>query len=225
MLLPSYQKSKKKIYVVGLGVTGLSAVKTLQASGVEVVAFDDDENHRRSAIENNIAILFPNDWQASHKVDILLLSPGIAAVDSAHLKAHPAALRGKELGVRLMVDADILFDEWQDSRDFIFITGTNGKSTTTKLVAHILTENKKSAVMGGNIGKAALSLPAVPLGGIYVLELSSYQLERMLCPIPNVAVLLNLSFDHLERHETMENYLRIKTKIFSGNGKQPDISI
>ncbi len=129
--------------------------------------------------------------------------------------AHPAALRARSLGVPIMVDVDLLFNEWHGQRDFVFITGTNGKSTTTKLITHILADNHLPAVMGGNIGAAALSLPALPDKGIYVLELSSYQLERMVAPVPQVAVLLNLSFDHLERHDTMEKYLAIKTKIFS----------
>ena len=217
MLLPSYQENKKKIYVVGLGVTGLAAVKTLAAAGADVVAFDDDATNRAAAKANSIALLAPADWRAGDNIDMLLLSPGIVANDSKAKKSHAAAVRARELGVAIRVDVDILFAEWGDKRDFVFITGTNGKSTTTKLVAHILASNKLKAAMGGNIGLAALSLPWLPDDGIYVLELSSYQIERMVHPVPQVAVLLNLSFDHLERHDTMEHYLAIKIKIFGGD--------
>ncbi|MDI9313716.1 MAG: UDP-N-acetylmuramoyl-L-alanine--D-glutamate ligase [Hydrotalea sp.] len=240
MLLPSYQKNKKKIYVVGLGVTGLAAVKTLVASGADVVAFDDDEKNRATAESNGITILSPADWGKGDNIDMLLLSPGIVANDSKLKKSHPAAVRARQLGVAIRVDVDLLFDELggdgdddeqdDNKRDFVFITGTNGKSTTTKLTAHLLTANRRSATMGGNIGLAALSLPVLPNNaagrGVYVLELSSYQIERMADPVPQVAVLLNLSFDHLERHDTMEHYLAIKTKIFgTAQAKQPKLSV
>ena len=225
MLLPSYQRNKKKIYVVGLGVTGLAAIDTLVASGATVVAFDDNANHREAAARRGVVLLDPNDWSAQDKVDMLLLSPGIVAEDSPQKKAHPVAARARELGVPIRVDVELLFEEWHAERDFVFVTGTNGKSTTTKLVAHLLAANNVPAVMGGNIGRAALSLPLLAAGGVYVLELSSYQIERMQQSVPQVAMLLNLSFDHLERHDTMENYLVIKTKIFGTPQHHPKLSI
>ncbi|MCX8515877.1 MAG: UDP-N-acetylmuramoyl-L-alanine--D-glutamate ligase, partial [Alphaproteobacteria bacterium] len=227
ILLPSLQQRPKKIYVVGLGITGLAAIASLRAAGCAVVAFDDNETNRQAA--SGVPLLDPKDWQASDGIDLLLLSPGIVADPSPHKQVHPAARRARELGVPISVDIDILFQEWRQQRDFIFITGTNGKSTTTKLTTHILAaaKNPRLIAMGGNIGAAALSLPRLATGGCYVLELSSYQLERMIDPVPTLAVLLNLSVDHLERHGTMAHYLHIKTRIFESSitGQRPQLSI
>ena len=216
----------KTIAIFGLGRTGLSAAKSLIKGGARVLAWDDNETTRIFAVTAGVPISDLNsaDWNA---IDALLLSPGIP-----HDKpnAHWSALKAKAAGVRIICDIEIFAQEVAarapDQRPkIIAITGTNGKSTTTSLIGHVLNESGKDAQVGGNIGRGVLDLEPIHRGGYYVLELSSYQLERTYSLKADVAVLLNLSPDHLDRHGDMAGYETAKRRIFRNQSDADTIVI
>ena len=199
---------RKTAAVLGLSRTGLSACRALQAGGGQVWAWDDNPPARAKAEDAGIPIvdLDHADWQ---QVDSLVLSPGIPLY---HPKPHRLVERARAAGVRIIGDMELLA-ETQPERRIIGITGTNGKSTTTALIAHILDHAGIGTQLGGNIGLPVLDLLPKPVKDIYVLELSSFQLDltdRLKCA---VAVILNLSPDHLDRHGSMANYLHAKRRI------------
>lgn len=214
------------IAIFGLGRTGLSAAKSLHKGGATVLAWDDSEKSRISAVANGVAVkdLREADWS---KIDALLLSPGIPHDKP---KAHWSAQKAKAAGVRIICDIEIFAQEVAarapDQRPkIIAITGTNGKSTTTALIGHILKEAGKDAQIGGNIGRGVLDLNEIHRGGYYVLELSSYQLERTYSLKADVAVLLNLSPDHIDRHGDMAGYETAKRRIFHNQSEADTIVI
>jgi UDP-N-acetylmuramoylalanine--D-glutamate ligase len=146
--------------------------------------------------------------------DALVLSPGLPHVLPV---AHPVALRARAAGVPIVCDAELLFQAVRRSGSrarFVGITGTNGKSTTTALLAHILGCAGRSVAPGGNLGPAALALPLLGDDGAYVLEMSSYMLERLATLRFDAAAMLNLSPDHLDRHGDMAGYVAAKRAIF-----------
>ncbi len=143
-------------------------------------------------------------------VAALVMSPGIPW---SYPQPNPVAKRALDAGIPLICDVELLVRANPQAR-FVGITGTNGKSTCTALTAHLLTSAGCDMAMGGNIGVPALALPVLPEGGVYVLELSSYQLELMHTPALDAALLLNVSPDHLERHAGMSGYVSAKMRIF-----------
>ena len=146
--------------------------------------------------------------------DALVLSPGIPHYLP---KPHPVALRAIAAGVPILSDVELLFQAVRASGSrarFAGITGTNGKSTTTALLAHILGRAGLPVAAGANLGPAALSLPLLPHDGVYVLEMSSYMLERLATVRFDVAVMLNLSSDHIDRHGDMAGYAMAKRAVF-----------
>ncbi len=148
-------------------------------------------------------------------LDALVLSPGIPHRLPA---PHPFAAAAIAAGVPILSDAELLYRAVRASgsrAQFAGITGTNGKSTTTALLAHILREAGVPVAAGGNLGDAALSLPLLPHDGVYVLEMSSYMLERLATIRFDVAAMLNLSPDHLDRHGNMTGYVAAKKQIFA----------
>ncbi|MGC8477999.1 MAG: Mur ligase family protein, partial [Acetobacteraceae bacterium] len=182
-----------RIGVLGLGRNGAAAAAALAAMGAEVPAWDDDPA-RRAALAN------PVDPAAWGRLDALVLSPGIPHRLPA---PHPVAARALAAGVPVLSDAELLFQAVRRSGSaarFVGITGTNGKSTTTALLAHVLAGAGLSVAAGGNLGPAALALPLLGAGGVYVLEMSSYMLERLETMRFDAAAMLNLSPDHLDRH-------------------------
>lgn len=207
----------KKIAVLGLGVSGMASVGALQASGARVFAWDDADERRRACAELGVepVDLARLDWTAE-KFDYLLLSPGIA---HTHPRAHPVAQQAKKAGCPIICDVELLTLA-QEKSYFIGITGTNGKSTTTALIGHIFEQAGREAQVGGNLGIPALALTPLEEGGVYVLELSSYQLELLHESVFDVAVLLNISPDHLDRHGGMEGYVAAKERIFETRGKR-----
>jgi UDP-N-acetylmuramoylalanine--D-glutamate ligase len=196
--------------VVGLGRNGLAVARALLAMGAEVAAWDDAPAARAAA--GGVPLRDP--CQGDFSPDALVLSPGIP-----HLlpKPHPAAERARAAGVPILSDAELLFQAVRRAGSrarFVGITGTNGKSTTTALLAHILACAGVPVVAGGNLGTAALALPLLPDDGVYVLEMSSYMLERLATLRFDAAAMLNLSPDHLDRHGGMAGYMAAKRAIF-----------
>jgi UDP-N-acetylmuramoylalanine--D-glutamate ligase len=193
----------KIAYVYGLGTTGKGTAQALMDAGVKVVVWDDSAEREKSGFE----VKSPSaiDWA---QVGGVVKSPGIG-MQAELIKTAQAK------GVPILSDVDLLWRrEGMAGANFIGITGTNGKSTTTALVGHILREAGKKVAVGGNIGTAALALPELPVGGVYVLEFSSYQLETLRELKVDGGILLNLTPDHLARHGTMENYLAAKLRLF-----------
>ncbi len=199
----------KRFAVVGLGRNGLPAARALVEMGADVVVWDDAPAAREAA--SGLRVEMP-DVQA---IDALILSPGVPHILPA---PHPIAGAARVMGVPILSDADLLFRAVRATGSqarFVGITGTNGKSTTTALVAHMLREAGVPVAAGGNLGPAALSLPLLPHDGVYVLEMSSYMLERIEALRFDVAAMLNISPDHLDRHGDMAGYIAAKQRIFA----------
>jgi UDP-N-acetylmuramoylalanine--D-glutamate ligase len=197
--------------VLGLGKAGLPAAVALREMGADVFAWDDSAESRAAA--QGIALQRPSE--IAGRLDALVLSPGIA-----HKLPHPhdQAAWAQAHNLPILTDAELLFRAVRAAgrrAKFAGITGTNGKSTTTALLAHILTAANIPNAAGANLGPAALSLPLLPDDGVYVLEMSSYMLERIATLRFDVATMLNLSPDHLDRHGDMAGYAAAKREIFA----------
>jgi UDP-N-acetylmuramoylalanine--D-glutamate ligase len=199
------------VAVLGLGKSGLATALALQASGVDVAAWDDFAEARGAAAAQGVTLcdLTLADFAA---LRFLVLSPGIPHL---HPQPHPVAVRAREAGLPIIGDIELLYLAEKQAR-FIGVTGTNGKSTTTALVGHILTEAGLPVAIGGNLGIPALTFPALGAGGAYVIEMSSYQLELTDKLRFDSAVLLNITPDHLDRHGGMDGYIAAKKRIFRG---------
>jgi UDP-N-acetylmuramoylalanine--D-glutamate ligase len=200
----------QRIAVLGLGRNGLPAARALAAMGADVIAWDDFPAARAAAEDAGIRVapLTPAGW------DALLLSPGIP---HRLPRPHPLAAAFHDAGIAIVCDAELLFRAVRglgSRAKFVGITGTNGKSTTTALLAHILGAAGRAHAAGGNLGPAALALPLLPDDGVYVLEMSSYLLERLATLRFDAAALLNLSPDHLDRHGDMAGYRAAKAHVF-----------
>lgn len=197
--------------IVGLARSGLSSLGWLLKKGFVVYVYDEDVNKVNQAVElGGIA------WSESVGVrglTALIQSPGIPLT-------HPLSISAQEHNVPVMGDID-LFCQAHSVAKIVGITGTNGKSTTTMLIGHILAESGVPVAIGGNVGVPVLSLPELPVNGVYVLELSSYQLDMSQTLSLTAAAWMNITPDHLERHGTLEDYVYAKTKIFASEGQPP----
>ena len=210
IVVPGYEG--KKVAVLGLARSGRAAAAALTAGGVEVLAWDDSEK-TRSGIGAELPLADParTDW---HQVAALILSPGIPHSFPA---PHPAVIAARAAGVPIIGDIELLGRAQPQAR-YIGITGTNGKSTTTALIGHILATAGRKAEVGGNLGPPALGLVPLEANGTYVLEMSSFQLELVETLAFDIAVLLNITADHLDRHGDMAGYVAAKKRIFAGQG-------
>jgi UDP-N-acetylmuramoylalanine--D-glutamate ligase len=200
----------RRYAVLGLGRNGLAAARVLTAMGATVTVWDDSIASRDAATDLEL-----RDPALVLDCDALVMSPGIPHTLPA---PHPAAVRARAAGVPILSDAELLFDAVRaagSAARFIGITGTNGKSTTTALIAHIVAGSDLPVAAGGNLGPASLALPLLPDRGFYVLEMSSYMLERIATLRFDAAVMLNLSADHLDRHGDMAGYAAAKRAIFA----------
>ena len=197
----------KKYAVYGLARSGLATVRALVASGAEVTAWDKNEEARAKA---EGATLLDLDTADLSRFDSLVVSPGVP------LNTHPIAARAREAGVEIIGDIELFARARPElpPHKVVGITGTNGKSTTTALVHHILQTADVPTTMGGNIGLPILAQDPLPEGGVYVLELSSYQIDLTQSLDCDVAVLLNITPDHLDRYESFEAYAASKARLF-----------
>jgi UDP-N-acetylmuramoylalanine--D-glutamate ligase len=197
------------IGILGLSRTGLSVFKFLHNKGKSVICYDDNIEHRQNFINkfgDDCMVDIENQaWQACDKI---VVSPGIP-------HSHKIFTIAKERDINITSDIELFLQNNQNSK-FILITGTNGKSTTTALIGHILKQNGLDFIIGGNIGLPVLDLPQNKYG--YVLELSSFQLELLGALDAEMSVITNITPDHLDRHGTMDEYVRIKKKILHHNG-------
>ena len=199
----------KRVAVLGLARSGCAAARALIAGGADIVAWDDNPAARAAAGDIPLRDPVELDW---HGIAALVLSPGIP---HSFPEPHPAVLRARAAGVDIIGDIELL-GRAQPAARYIGITGTNGKSTTTALVGYILAACGQNVAVGGNLGTAALSLPPLGAEGLYVLELSSFQLELIATRVFDIAVLLNITPDHLDRHGGMAGYVAAKRRIFAG---------
>jgi UDP-N-acetylmuramoylalanine--D-glutamate ligase len=200
----------RRFCVVGLGKNGLPAARALAAMGAEVDAWDDNEAARAAA--DGVTLRDPSAGDFAY--DALVLSPGISHLGP---QPHAAAVRARAAGVPILSDVELLFQAVRAAGSharFAGITGTNGKSTTTALLAHILAGAGRAVAAGANLGPAALALPLLGDDGIYVLEMSSYMLERLDSVRFDAAAMLNLSADHIDRHGDMAGYAMAKRAVF-----------
>jgi UDP-N-acetylmuramoylalanine--D-glutamate ligase len=200
----------RPVAVLGLGKSGLVAARALAASGAEVWAWDDDDARRRELATID---LYHCDWS---RPSALVISPGIP---HRHPKPHPVAALAEAHGCPIVGEVELLFRA-QPRATYVGITGTNGKSTTTALIGHLLRRAGRKVEVGANLGTPALALAPLDDGGIYVLEMSSYQLELLPGARFDVAVLLNITPDHLDRHGGMAGYIAAKRRIFANQGPQ-----
>lgn len=196
----------RRVIVVGLGRSGMAAAHALRDGGATVLCWDDGEAARTTAASDRFDIVNPTDSGALDGVACMILAPGIPLT---HPRPHPAVKAAHDAGVEIIGDIELLFRARPAAR-YVGITGTNGKSTTTALIGHILTSAGIKAAIGGNIGIPALSLPDAD---VYVLEMSSYQLDLTPSPAFDFAVLLNITPDHLDRHGGMPGYVDAKRRI------------
>jgi UDP-N-acetylmuramoylalanine--D-glutamate ligase len=209
-MIPITTFAGKKVALFGLGGSGTVSARALMAGGAEVVAFDDAPLKVEQAKAAGIATqnLSDLDWST---IDALILAPGVPLT---HPTPHWSVQRARREGVEVIGDIELFCRERAahgTDCPLIAITGTNGKSTTTALIAHLINSAGGDAQMGGNIGVAALALEPFAPGRAYVLEVSSYQIDLAPSLRATVGILLNVSPDHLDRHGSMENYVALKT--------------
>jgi UDP-N-acetylmuramoylalanine--D-glutamate ligase len=199
----------KTVAVLGLARSGRAAALALHQAGANVLAWDDAGTARSAAQADGIPIidLATIEWRG---VAALVLSPGIPHSFPA---PHAIVSRARDAGCPVIGDIELLVRAQRDCR-YVGITGTNGKSTTTALIGHILAAAGTRAQIGGNLGTPVLTLAPLGADGVYVLEMSSYQLELTPSAVFDVAVLLNVSPDHLDRHGGMAGYIAAKRRIF-----------
>ena len=207
------QLKGKPIAVLGLGRSGLSVFDACHAAGIDTVLWDDGESMRKAASDKGAMV---EDFTKGDftRFACLCMAPGIPLT---HPVPHPAAVAARAAGIDVLGDME-LFHRAKPEAKTIGITGTNGKSTTTALIGHIIKSANIECAVGGNIGEAVLGLPDLGADGIYVLELSSYQLDLMHSFSIDIPVLINISPDHLDRHGDMEGYMAAKERIFRGRG-------
>ena len=198
MMKPKNMKDKT-IGILGLGISGKSVFKCLEAAGSTVYAYDDNTS-------SDLLVTNPNKWPW-YELDQIIVSPGIPLT-------HPLIKKAKKLKIQINNEIDIFARSFPKAK-VIGVTGTNGKSTTTSLLGHIISFNGFKVQVGGNIGKAASSLTDPGKDGFIVLELSSFQLETCNNLILDGAIILNITPDHLEWHGNLNNYYNSKIKIAS----------
>lgn len=227
-MIPVQGVEDQTIAVLGLGRSGKATAAALAAGGAHVIAWDDGNDTREAAAADGLTIVDLTKEASWQGVSALITSPGIPHL---YPKPHPVILKAYELGVPVDNDIGLFFrsyategwDEFDRMPRVIAVTGSNGKSTTTALIHHILQANDRPTQMGGNIGTGVLSLEPAIDGEVVVLELSSYQTDLARALTPDVAVFTNLSPDHLDRHGGPGGYFAAKRRLFAEGG--PDRAV
>ncbi|MGB6549446.1 MAG: UDP-N-acetylmuramoyl-L-alanine--D-glutamate ligase [Xanthobacteraceae bacterium] len=214
-MIPITTFAGKKVAIFGLGGSGLASARALLAGGANVVAFDDNAASVAKANAAGIptADLHGADWS---KITSLVLAPGVPLT---HPAPHWVVALAQKAGVEVIGDIELFCRErarQAPGAPFVAITGTNGKSTTTALIAHLVASAGIDAQLGGNIGTAILSLEPPQPDRVYVIECSSYQIDLAPSLDPSVGILINLSEDHLDRHGSMDHYAAVKERLVAG---------
>lgn len=216
-MIPISVFAGKHVAIFGLGRSGLAAGQALMAGGAIVRAWDDVAKSVDKAELEGLTIddLYEADWS---EISALVLSPGIPLT---HPEPHPIVKLAMDAGVEIIGDIELFareiakIEKVSDRPKVVAVTGTNGKSTTTALIGHILQRCGLSVRIGGNIGRSVLDLAKPVPNSVYVIEMSSYQLDLTYSLKPDVAVFLNISPDHLERHGDFQSYIKSKQRIFA----------
>ena len=219
------QMKNKSVAVFGLGLSGIATCEALVASGASVYSFDEKLEAREKTKNTEYRAEHPKDWPWD-KLEAIVVSPGVPL---SHPKPHPIVKKARLESVPVIGDTELFarainaLPERERPR-IAAITGSNGKSTTTALIGHMLREAGEEVHVGGNIGEAIMSLPAPDRHAVYVLELSSFQLDLTHSLRANAAVFLNLTPDHIERHGSMDGYFAAKSRIFR-NQEAGDLAV
>lgn len=211
-MIPVTSFAGKTVAVFGLGGSGLASCHALKAGGAEVVACDDSIDRMVEAAQANFitADLRNVSWG---NFAALILTPGVPLT---HPAPHWTVLMAQAAGVEVIGDIELFCREralHAPNAPFVAITGTNGKSTTTALIAHLMREAGFDTQMGGNIGTAILSLEQPSMDRVHVIEMSSYQIDLTPSLNPSVGMLLNVTPDHIDRHGTLEHYAAVKERL------------
>jgi UDP-N-acetylmuramoylalanine--D-glutamate ligase len=211
-MIPVTTFGGKTVAVFGFGGSGLASCRALAAGGAEVIACDDDADRMAAAAQAGFvtADLRHGDWS---KIAALVLAPGVPLT---HPVPHWSVGFARAAGVEVIGDIELFCRERRrhaPQAGFVAITGTNGKSTTTALIAHLLRSDGHDVQLGGNIGTAILSLEPPRVGRVHVIEMSSYQIDLTPTLDPSVGILINVSEDHIDRHGTLRNYAAIKERL------------
>ena len=227
-MIPVQGHTGRKVAVLGLGRSGLATARALVAGGAVPVLWDDSAEVRAKAGAEGFAVTDLTRDAAWEGVTLLVTSPGIPHLYPA---PHPVIARAMAAGVPVDNDIGLFFRSWAtsdwDDMDVtpkvIAVTGSNGKSTTTALIHHILGASGRCTQMAGNIGRGVLDLGPAEDGEVVVLELSSYQTDLARALTPDIAVFTNLSPDHLGRHGGIGGYFAAKARLFTQGG--PDRAV
>lgn len=216
-MIPVSSFKGKTVALFGLGGSGLATARALVAGGADVLAWDDNpDSVAKAAMEGvGTADLHDIDWSG---LSAFVLSPGVPLT---HPKPHWTVDLARAAQVEIIGDVELFVRERRahaPDSPFIAITGTNGKSTTTALIAHILKASGRDTQLGGNIGTAILTLDPPKTGRFHVVECSSYQIDLAPTLDPSAGILLNLTPDHLDRHGTMQHYAAVKERLVAGSG-------
>jgi UDP-N-acetylmuramoylalanine--D-glutamate ligase len=214
-MIPVTSFAGKTVAVFGLGGSGLASCHALKAGGAEVIAGDDGADRLAEAAKAGFvtADLRNESWS---RFAALVLTPGAPLT---HPAPHWTVFLAREAGVEVIGDIELFCRERQrhaPDAPFVAITGTNGKSTTTALIAHLTRVAGYDTQMGGNIGTAILSLEPPRKGRVHVIEMSSYQIDLTASLDPTVGILLNISEDHIDRHGTLARYAEVKERLVAG---------
>jgi len=214
-MIPVTSFAGKTVAVFGLGGSGLASCHALRAGGAEVIAGDDGAERLAEAARAGFmtADLRTVSWA---NFAALVLAPGVPLT---HPTPHWSVVKAREAGVEVIGDIELFCRERKrhaPEAPFVAITGTNGKSTTTALIVHLMQVAGFDTQMGGNIGTAILSLEPPRMGRVHVIEMSSYQIDLTPSLDPTVGILINVSEDHIDRHGTLANYAAVKERLLAG---------
>ena len=213
-----FNYKNKIVGILGLGLTGKSAIKFFKKFSKNIIAWDDNEIVRKSILDKSVKILDLKLINNFKMLDLLFVSPGIKP-------SHPVIKLAKNNKVKITGDLDVFWQEQSNNKNkVIVITGSNGKSTVTSLIHHLLVSSNKPSNIGGNIGIPVLNLISDKIANNYVIEASSFQLDLVKTIKPNISILTNLSPDHLDWHGSYKKYIHSKENLFL-NQNSNDLAI